>query len=388
MTKSKTEEFAHARRLFPHTKQVIYFNAASYGPLCVNVQQAVSENIEKRIAADDPDAHDQFAPASQLRKDFAGMIGAKKSQIGIAMSTSFGLNIAAFGLPFKRGDEILVSDVEFPAVVYTWRAAAERRGLKLKFVKSRDRMFDIAAFEKAITRRSRVLSISWVQFFNGFKNDLAELSRICKKHGMLLIVDGIQGMGVEPVDVRKLGIDIFTSGCQKWMLSPMGCGFFYLSDDMMDRLETPFMSWLGVDWKMKFTDLLHYDRPYFETAERFELGYCDVFNLVGMRAVNQIFKGLGIKNIQRHNYELIDQLSEYINNSPVYRITSSEEKKHRSSIMTFTCQRYQDLHKFLVRQKIMLVPREGSIRVAVHLYNNQQDIKKLIDCLDRFAARR
>src|SRR5690606_31848655 len=131
---------------------------------------------------------------------------------------------------------------------------------------------------------TKVLSVSWVQFYNGYKNDLALLSDICRQHGIWLVVDGIQGMGVEPIDVGALGIDVFTSGCQKWMLSPQGCGFFYLSDEMLELIEAPFMSWLGVDWNMKFSDLFHYDRKWIQAAQRFELGYYVMLNLLGMRA--------------------------------------------------------------------------------------------------------
>jgi len=233
-------KFKQARSFFPHTKKVIYFNSASYGPFCT---------------------------------PYAKMIGAPRRAVGIGLNTSHGLNIAAFGLPLKRGDEVLVSDIEFPAVVYTWKAAAEARGLKIKFIRSHNLFFDIGEFEKAISRRTRVLSLSYVQFFNGFKNDLKTIAEICRKHYIYLVVDGIQGMGVEPINVVRVGVDVFTSGCQKWMLSPQGCGFFYLSDQVRDSITPPFMSWLGVDWKMQFSDLFHYDREYFNSAQKFEQGY-------------------------------------------------------------------------------------------------------------------
>lgn len=379
--------FQKARSLFPHTKNVVYFNSASYGPFSTAVQKVIDENVRLRVACERDDSHDTFQASEELRKIYAKLIGAKASQVGIGLNTSHGLNVAAFGLPLKEGDEVLVSDIEFPAVVYTWRAAAERRKLKLTFVPSLAGGFSIEEFEKAITKRTKVLSLSWVQFFNGYKNDLKALAKICKKHKIWFVVDGIQGMGVEPINVRKLGIDVFTSGCQKWLLAPQGCGFFYLSDAVMKVIEYPFMSWLGVDWKMKFSDLFHYDREYFKGAQTFEMGYYVALNLLAMRASAQLFVDLGIKNIQRHNYELLDMLAKYLDNNPFYSITSSRETKHRSSIMTFTCKNYRDLHVLLAKHKIICVPREGSIRIAVHLFNNEKDIKRLIGFLDMFAGK-
>jgi cysteine desulfurase/selenocysteine lyase len=377
-------KFDTTRRLFPHAGKVAYFNAASYGPFSTPVRDAIYENVEIRMAADRDDSHDAFETADWLRATYARMIGAPKHTVGIGLNTSFGLNLAAFGLPLKRGDEVLVSDVEFPAVFYTWKAAAEARGLKVKLLKSRNRCFDIANFEKAIGKRTRVLSLSFVQFFNGYKNDLAALSEICRKHDLYFVVDGIQGMGVEPLNVVKTGIDIFTSGCQKWMLAPQGCGFFYLSDKVRDTMTPPVMSWLGVDWQMQFGDLFHYDRDWIDSARRFELGYYVVLNLHGMKAAAQIFQNLGIRNIQAHNHALIDRLAGYIRSHSRYQITSSTEPKHRSSIFTFACERVPELHKELLKNKIILVPREGSIRVSAHLYNDESDVDRLIEVLERF----
>jgi selenocysteine lyase/cysteine desulfurase len=385
MSSDPKAQFAAIREEFPHTKNVVYFNSASYGPFCRPVREAIIANVDLRMAAERDDSHDAFATSDELRAMYASLIGAPTRSVGIGLNTTHGINVAAFGLPLKEGDEVLVSDIEFPAVVYTWRAAAETRGLKVKFVKSRDRCFDIEALEKAIGPRTRVVSLSWVQFFNGYQNDLKTIAELCRKHDIFFVVDGIQGMGTEPIDVTGLGLDVFTSGCQKWMLAPQGCGFFYLSDKVREIIKPPFMSWLGVDWKVEFVDLFRYELPYFDSAQKFELGYYAVLNLLGMKASSQIFKDLGIGNIQQHNRGLIDRLAEYVRMNPYYSITSSMDPRHRSSIFTFTCDKYKELHRELLKNKIILVQREGSIRVSVHLFNNEADIDKLIGVLDAFA---
>ena len=379
------DKFARIRQRFPHTKEVTYFNAGSYGPFSIDVKKAIESNVNQRVAAERDDSHDAFETQDELRAIYARLIGARKREVGIGLNTSFGLNIAAFGLPLNKSDEVLVSDIEFPAIRYTWRAAAEARGFKLKVLKSRERCFDMDALRRGVTKRSKVLAVSWVQFFNGYKLDLEELSEFCREHGMYFVVDGIQGMGVEPINLRNVDIDIFTSGCQKWMLSPYGCGFFYLSDRIRDQLKQPFMSWLGSDWKMNFADLFRYEQPFFDSARRFEMGYYVVLNLMGMRAASQMFVDLGIRNIQRHNYQLIDRLADFIDAHPYYTITSSMDPKHRSSLFTFTCDDYKLLHEELMKNKIILAQREGSIRVSVHLYNNERDIDRMIGVLKAFA---
>jgi cysteine desulfurase / selenocysteine lyase len=385
MTETPVITFNNVRALFPHTKTMTYFNSAGVGPFCTLVEDAIKEHVDIRVASEKDDAHIAYPAADDLRHSYAKLIGAHHRHIGIGSNTTFGLNLAAFGLPLKRGDEVLVSDIEFPAAVYTVKAAAVARGLKVKYIKSIDRRFDVELFEKAITKKSRLLVISFVQFFNGYKNDLAAIGKLCKKHGIYFVVDGIQGMGVEPINVPKLGIDVFTSGCQKWMLAPQGCGFFYVSDEMREKIVPPFMSWTGADWKLKFTDLLHFDRPYFDSSRRFEMGYYAVLNILGMRAAVRLFEDLGIKNIQAHIHGLIDRLAAYIGTNPYYRITSTLVPKHRSAMFTFTCKDLETLHRELLKRKIILVHREGSIRVSVHLYHNEADIDSLIEVLDEFS---
>ncbi|PWB71216.1 hypothetical protein C3F09_08130 [candidate division GN15 bacterium] len=385
MTEDVNAKFRKARALYPHTKNVVYFNSAAYGPFATTVGQAMADNVKLRTEARHDDSHFAFDTADELRRDFAQLCGAAKKQIGLATNTTFGLNLAAFGLPLNKGDEVLLSDIEFPAAVYTFQGAAKTRGFKVRFIKSHGLRFDIDELEKAIGPRTRLLCLSYVQFFNGFKNDLATIGEICRKHRMFFVVDGIQGMGAEPLNLRKLPIDVFACGCQKWMLGPHGTGFFYLADSIRDRLIPPFMTWLGVDWKMNFGDLLHYDRPYFDSARRFETASYPALSISGMKESVKIFQMLGIRNIQRHNHALIDRLASYLKGNPYYRITASMEPKHRSSIFTFACNDLVALHRFLLERKIILVRREGSIRVAVHLFNDDGDIDRLIRALGEFA---
>jgi selenocysteine lyase/cysteine desulfurase len=195
-------------------------------------------------------------------------------------------------------------------------------------------------------------------------------------------------MGAEPISLRNLPVDVFAVGCQKWMLGPHGTGFFYLADSVRDLLVTPFMTWLGVDWQVKFDDLRHFRKPYFDSARRFETASYPALTLSGLQAAVNIFKMLGIRNIQRHNHALIDRLVDYINSNPYYAVTACMEPKHRSSIFTFSCKELAALHRFLLDRKIILVRREGSIRVAVHLFNDETDIDRLTQALEEFSKRR
>ena len=375
------DKFQSAREMFPHTNRIVYFNTAAYGPLPEKTKRAIVETIDLRLAVEKEDIRQMYALKDGLHEDFANLIGAEARQIGLSMNTSMGLNLAAYGLPLKAGDEILVSDVEFPAAVYACRGASETKKLKVTFVKSTDNKFDLSELEKVISEKTKVIIVSFVQFFNGYKPNLAAISELCKKHDIYFVVDGIQGVGAEPINVKELGIDILACGCQKWLLSPYGSGFFYISDSVKDKLIPQSITWYAADWQLNHTDLFKYDLPYFDTAEKFEAGYYATLNMLGMKAAIDIIADLGVENIQKHNHALIDRLVSYLKETEFYKIKSSLVENERSSIFTFTCDNHDSLFKYLLENRVKAANREGSIRIAVHLFNNENDIDKLIEVL-------
>jgi selenocysteine lyase/cysteine desulfurase len=382
-----TGKFEEVRRYFPHTRKIVFFNTAAFGPISTPIKRAIEDNLDLRIAAEVDDTRQMYELRDRVRDGYAQLIGAENRQIGMSINTSFGLTLAANGLPLNEGDEILMSEVEFPALIYAWRGAAEARKLKINFVKSNERRFDIAEFENAITPQSKVLSISFVQFFNGFKNDLRRLSEICRRQNMYFVVDGIQGAGAEPINVRELDIDIFSCGCQKWLLAPFGSGFFYISDKIRDKMTPRNITWYSSNWNFQFSDLFKYDLPYYETSQKFEGGYYATLNLLGMEASQRIILDLGVDEIQKHNHKLIDRLAAEIKRSEFYRVTSSLQETERSSILTITCENIKELHRFLLSHRIYTACREGSVRIAVHLFNNDSDVDRLLEALESFEKK-
>lgn len=384
----KEDRFRAIRNLFPVTQKkqgVTYFNSGSTGPLCRPVKRALDSYYGLAQYLDRNADIEAFANLDNVRKLGARLICARKDEVGFGFNTGFGLNIAAFGLPLKPRDEVLLSDIEFPSNVYPWLALRER-GIKVKFIKSSSLFFDIDNFKKAIGRKTKVLSLSFVQFFNGYKNDLKKIGEICKDSGIYFVVDGIQGCGVETINVHRCHMDIFSSGGQKWLLSPMGTGLFYIRKELQAKLKIPFASWLSVDWKLNFTDLFHYDLPAFDSARRFEMGTYPYAHVNAMASALQLIDSLGVRNIQMHNHGLLDVLIDYLKSSGYYQIVSSLENKHRSSILAFTCREARKVHRQLIKSKIICAFREGSIRISVHLFNNRSDIRRLIEVLRKFTG--
>ena len=370
------------RKQFPFTKNIIYFNHAAYGPIPLDsLKETLKYYHTLTHRLDQSTEHHSFELLDKIREIIAELINSSTDEIALTFNTSYGLNIAASGLDFKAGEEILLSDCEFLANVYPWMNLREK-GVKIKFIKSENGFFSIENFIKSITLKTKLLSLSFVQFFNGYKNDLEQIGKICRKNGIIFVVDGIQGVGSSVLDVKKNQIDFLSCGGQKWLLSVPGTGFFFCSKKFLNKLKLSFFGWLGVDWKVDFTDVLRYNLKPFTSARRFEIGSYSYSNLRTFYASLKLLEKIGIPKIQRQNLALLDRLVDYLEDSP-YQIKSSLEPKHRSSIFSFSAKNGKKLYEKLIKNKIIVSYREGLIRLSPHFYNTTSEIDQLIRILQK-----
>jgi cysteine desulfurase/selenocysteine lyase len=376
----KGKDLTKYRREFPFLKDVTFLNHASFGPVPLRALEKTMEYYDaltlKKVVDMDKFT---FEMMDKIRIYLAKMIKAQPSEIGLVPNTSYGLNIVANGLEWKYGDKILLPDVEFPANVYPW-LNLKKKGVRIKFIKSQNKFFDLDNLHKAIDSKCRVLAISHVQFFNGFKNDLETLGKICEEKGIFFVVDGIQGVGCMDLDVKKCKIDFLACGAQKWLLSSLGTGFFYLSDNAKMKIHPSFFGWMGVDWKLKFSDLLKYDLPPFHSSRKFEIGTYPFSTLWTMCSSLELLSEIGTIGIEKQVLRLLDILIDYLQDNS-YQIKSSLDPLHRSGILSFSGKNCLKLHQTLSRKKIITSFRENSIRVSPHFYNSPEDMEKLISVL-------
>ena len=382
LTEIKNKEMRRYRREFPFVREITFLNHASFGPIPSRALRSTYEYYDaltlKKVVDMDKLT---FEKLDRIRTYLAKMIKAKPSEIGLVPNTSYGLNVAVNGLKWKNGDKVLLSDVEFPANVYPW-LNLRRKGVKIIFIKSRDGFFDIDNLLKAIDSRCRVLSLGYVQFFNGFKNDLETIGKICQAKDIFLVVDGIQGVGCVDLDVKKAKIDFLACGGQKWLLSSLGTGFFYLSEKAKRKISPSFFGWMGVDWKLNFSDLLRYDLSPFQSSRKFEIGTYPFSTLWTMCSSLELLSEIGTKVIEKQVIGLQDLLLDYLNDSP-YQVKSSLDPLHRSGILSFSGKDTARLFQILSKEKILVSFRENSIRVSPHFYNSPEDIQKLIQVLKK-----
>ncbi len=380
---NKNLKVDEARKLFPLLSEYTYLNNAGRPPLAVPVREQLEGYLEHMMhqPIDDPDM--LFAPIESCRKKLAMLFGCTPDEIALTPNTSYGLNVAAFGLGLKAGDSVAVPDMEFPANLYPF-AKLQDSGVKLKLIKSRNGVVELSDIEAELTPDVKLMSISWVQFFNGVKNDIREISRLCSERGIFFSVDGIQGAGNLPLNLPDTDIDLFSSGAEKWLLCPCGIGFTYLSSKSDNLIKNSYAGWLGVDWGQNFSSLLVPLREFKKGAARLEVGTYPYQEVMAFDAALSIIAGLGIENIADHIKGLLDRLIEYLRSSAIYGIVSPLDSGWRSSIISFTCEDVLQAYNFLNENRIITSLREGAIRVAPHFFNNFDDINWLIEVLQKY----
>lgn len=206
------------RRYFPHTQTQVYLNHAATAPLSTQVMGAMQAYLEERHGGHIDNYFKHMPRTLQTREWVAELIGAKTEQVDFCFNTSDALNTLTLGLDWQEGDRIALPACEFPANVYPFMALAEK-GVVIDWIPHQQSTFSLADIQSVLTPRTRLLSLSWVQFLSGFRANLAEIGKLCKQNGTLFCVDAIQGLGaLQIAPVVDLGVDFLACGVQKWMM--------------------------------------------------------------------------------------------------------------------------------------------------------------------------
>jgi cysteine desulfurase/selenocysteine lyase len=378
----REREFSWAAR-----GEAIYLNNASTGPIPERAMRAIRDFDDRRAAPYRLSDELQFATLAHGRELIARLIGAEVGEIGLAVNTSYGINLAAFSLPLGAGDVVLTPDREFPANVYPWMELARRRGVIYRRIPTCDGAVDEEALRRALEDPAvRVVSVSWVGFASGYTVDLEAIGRACRARGAYFVVDAIQGLGPLTLDVRACHVDILACGGQKWLLSPWGTGFVYVRRELLDQLEPNVVSWMAVKGSDDFRRLVDYDLTWRDDARRFEFITLPFQDFAGMNASLELIHELGPAAITQHVASLADVIVLWAASQRDVELATPSSPRHRAGIVSLRMPNAAAVSAALKAANVSHSLREGAIRLSPHFYNTRDEVRRTLSVIDRALA--
>lgn len=370
------------RNAFPVTDRWAYFDHAAVAPLSLPACQALTE------WAGDLTAHGIIHEGSWMRKveevrQLSGrLLGCDPLDVAFVKNTSEGVGIVAEGFPWLPGDNVVTAAEEYPANLYPWMNLASR-GVELRRVPSRGNRVELDDLFAVVDDRTRVLTLSFVEFSSGFRNDLDTVGSFCRERGIAFFVDAIQGLGVLPLDVGRTPIDFLAADGHKWLLAPEGAGLFYVRREWLDRLHPVGVGWNSVVGSLNFSKVDFRLKPH---AGRYESGTLMMGGILGLGGSVQLLLDAGIDAVAARVLELTDHLCAGLDRIGLH-VFSSRLPADRSGIVSVVWPGDVDAVVRACRDAgIVVSARAGRLRISPHAYNQFEEIDRLLDVLSSQGA--
>ncbi len=370
---------------FPLRDGLMYLNHAAVGVwprrTARQVQAFAEENMRQGAVA-----YPQWLQRERrLRQRLQQLVGAAHvDDIALVKNTSEGLSLIAYGLDWQSGDNVVISRQEFPSNRIVWESLADR-GVSVRYA-------DLAHDDPEqqllalIDARTRLLSISSVQFGNGLRLDLRRLGQACRAQGVLFCVDAIQHLGALQFDAQDCLADFVVADGHKWMLGPEGLAVFYSTPAARDRLRL-----LQYGWHMT-ADAGDFDREDWQvatSARRFEPGSPNMPGIYALEASLSVLLDVGMERVEEMVLAQARKIQHVVQSRSDWDLLSPQQPERVSGIVTFRVHgrdmaAHRALAVHLIRRDIICACRGGGIRLSPHFYTPLHDPERLVCEIDRF----
>ena len=378
------------RTEFPLTEVCAYLNHAGTGPLPRRHVRAATAFLEACCSGKPPTTLAQSEQQLAALRGRAGRlmeVGAE--DIAILSHTTQALALVPLALDWREGDEAITYEKDYPSVVLSLMRL-RKKGVRLRFLPDRGGRFELDDLRRLIAPRTRLISLSMVNFVTGFRAPIEEIGRLCRERGIWLVVDAVQALGAICVAARELGADILAAHGYKHLLSGYGVALCYCSSRAREALDITVPGWQGTLANADASAMLDHESVAFTgDARRFEPAVPNFAGLFGANESLQLLLEVGPAAIERRIFALLDDLAPELEGRG-YRVVSSRRAAERSSLLTFACPPGVDsaaLARELDQRAVHCSRREGLIRVSPHFYNSSADIQRLLDCLPATGGR-
>ncbi|MHA2240502.1 MAG: aminotransferase class V-fold PLP-dependent enzyme [Candidatus Thorarchaeota archaeon] len=368
-----TIDYAFVEEHFPTLQDMVYLNNAATGILPIKTVEAMKEYLDERSKAEG-DLEETEKGLKAIRERLAQLLGGKDRQYGFMPSTSAGLNAFAHGISYPSGSNIVICDLEFPANYVPWQNVSRHYDVELRVANSEDGAVPIDSFRELIDENTKIVAVSLVQFGSGFRTDVAKLGDYVHEYGGYLVADIIQGAGWLNIDLAKARVDFAAGQAAKWLVGPIGAGYAYIRESIIDEVKPRFLGWWGVENMEEFE---YSEKKVLGDARKFEVGSPALISYVGFSESLKILLELESRQRESAALENADYLRKRLEERGIEYYDFDDHNK--SPIVSCTPPNVEELQKELHKKKIHCSVRNGRLRVSPHFYNTHAEIDTMME---------
>ncbi len=361
------QQISELRSHFPILQSKTYLYNCSQGALSDVVEAGLQEYAASWRTSSAP-WDDWMETYEALRTQFARFINADRDEVAILTSASAGINPIANAFQFDtHRNKVVMSEYEFPTMGQIW-LAQRPRGAEIQFLDGVNNVVPTECYAAAIDERTLVVPLTHVSFVNGFRSDVAAITRIAHARGAFVFLDGFQDCGTRPMDVKALDVDFFVTGTLKYLLGPPGLAFLYVRRSLIESLTPTITSWFAQ------RDAFAFDTKRLDPAtdaRRFEGGSPPMPNIYIARPALDLLTNIGMENVAAQIERLTRAFIDGVRDLKI------ESKTPASSVGPLVVLRALDakamLAKLTARGIVASIRRDG-VRIAFHVYNTLEDV--------------
>lgn len=373
-------ELSTYREEFPIVQQRAYLASHSLGPLSRRTRLAAQEHLElwERLGPEELWMEHGLPKLQQCRELFAALIGAGADEVAIIPSVSTGLSSIATSLDLEARPKVVLSEMDFPTNHYVWRAQ-EKAGAKLDVVASRDGItIDAHDLAGCVDEQTSVINLNRVLFESSFIIDAGPVVAAARTHGALVVVDDFHGVGIVPIDVHELGVDLLVAGALKWLCGGQGLAFLYCRRDLIPKLEPRVVGWFGTK------DPFDFDRGRLrlrDDARRFETGTFTLPQAWTVAAGLELIAEVGVDRIRAHNRALSRKVIEGADGLGL-EVLSPREDEQRGGLVRMRIpggrEGAERVLRGLLARDVVVDSRNDTLRTSAHLFNDESDVERFL----------
>jgi len=384
LTKNQVNQLISSE--FKLDSEIYYLNHAAVSPWPIRTKQAICAFAEENSTIGSFNYLKWMKNEDELRAQLASLINAASTEeIALLKNTSEALSVVAYGINWKSGDNVVISNQEFPSNRLVWESL-KNQGIEVIQIDLNSTESPELALINALNSRTRVLSISSVQYATGLKMNLEKLGDACQKAQCLFCVDAIQSIGAVKVDVQQYQIDFLMADGHKWMLAPEGLALFYCRASRLEELNLQQFGWHMIENPHDFQQS---DWNCAKTAQRFECGSPNMLGIHALKASLSLIHEIGAEQIEVRLLANVQYLFSLLNGTSGIQVLSDMSDDRHAGIVTFRykykdSEYHQQLYQFLMKNKVMCAFRGGGIRFSPHFYTTKETMDTAVSILESY----